>query len=807
MMMKLASQRSFSRRGDFESLDLPRPHILIVDDRLEDLIAAVKILRKLDAEVTAATSGEAAIAHCLRQHISLILIDVKMRTIDGFQTAELLSLNNKTSKIPIIMLSAISIDANQIFSGYQAGAVDYLVKPVSPEILLSKVKVFLELDIQRQRLSRLADNFRQLHFRNELILDTAAMGILGIDGAGCINFLNPKALRLLGGSEELIGTSLMPLIDGPEGKIESWAKHALRRSCVEHVTVHSADTFMYQVDGRPFTAEYTFSPMPAEIGVAGGVLTFQNISQRKQAEEGWRKSEEAFRAMLESSLDSIMLINELGEIVLANKQLERLSGYSQNELIGQKAAKLAAPHLLEKYGRAFGSYLKSPQLTQGFRVGKELDLYLLRKDGQEISVEISVNPMRNEDSIVACVVILDRTEQNIASEVLRRSQRMDAIGEFTGGVAHDFNNILAIILGNTEMLEFSEIADEIVRGRVAVIKKAAERAADLTKQLLRFSNRQAAKAVVTNVNNAFETMDHLVTGALTPKVTLNLSLCENVWLTNIDPGDFQDALLNLILNARDAMPDGGQLHLETANVYLEKEFCQQSTGVEPGEYVQVSVSDTGCGIPAEVMPFVFEPFFSTKDEIKGTGLGLSMVYGFTQRSAGHIKISSTPGVGTTVCLFLPRTLEEQVNGGGIINLGQVIDPLPRGYETILIVDDEEALLELTRASLESLGYRILIARSGAEALQKLATDRTIALLFSDVVMPGGINGYRLASLAMTSYPKIRVLLTTGFNNQALPSGYFAEVGAAILQKPYSHTQLAVIIREQLDQHPQDAPNP
>jgi CheY-like chemotaxis protein len=372
---------------------------------------------------------------------------------------------------------------------------------------------------------------------------------------------------------------------------------------------------------------------------------------------------------------------------------------------------------------------------------------------------------------------------------------MEEVGQLTGGIAHDFNNLLGIMLGNLDFLQRLVADDEKASKRVQTTTKAALRATDLTKQLLGFSRRESKNITATDLNQVIRGMKNLIARSVTPEVEVEVQLAEGLWLTEIDRGDLQDALLNLVLNARDAMPNGGKLTIETANRVLDAIYEEQNPIADQGDYVQLAVSDNGSGIPAEALEHIFEPFFTTKPEGKGTGLGMSMVYGFTQRSKGYIKAYSEPGIGTTVRLYLPRS------GDQVQESTRPTDKktgLPRGNEVILIVDDEADLLELAKDHLETLGYHTIVAENGKQALQKLAEAEHIDLLFSDVVMPGGINGYELAEQATTKRPELKVLLTSGFTKKAIAKNGQAQFSATLLNKPYSKAELAWRVRETLD---------
>lgn len=387
-------------------------------------------------------------------------------------------------------------------------------------------------------------------------------------------------------------------------------------------------------------------------------------------------------------------------------------------------------------------------------------------------------------------------ERKQAAEALRRTQKMDAVGQLTGGIAHDFNNILGIILGNLELLDTRTIANEKTRARIETIEQSAQRAADLTKQLLTFSSRKPRSEKVFDINQHINNMGRMISRSVTPQIEVTYTFDENLWHTRVDSGDFEDALLNLIINARDAMSNKGHLTLETANVTLDDDYCKEHPEVTPGDYIQLVVRDSGVGIPRELQEQVFEPFYTTKEQGKGTGLGLSLVYGFVKRYGGSIKLFSEPGIGTTIRIYLPRVKEDEP---AIRELQDAAKMLPGGDEVILAVDDEEGMLELVRDFLGSLGYRVLTASNGQDALKRLFEEPSISLLFSDVVMPGGINGYELAQRATAERPDLKVLLTSGYTEKIDVQEGQQRFGTNLLRKPYSQTVLADLIRKLLDE--------
>jgi len=475
--------------------------------------------------------------------------------------------------------------------------------------------------------------------------------------------------------------------------------------------------------------------------------------------------------------------------IVLNDAFCQMLGKPRDELLGKSDYEFFPKEQADTYWSQDAQVLKSTdveineeELTSGDSIRQVLT-----------SKSSFINPTTGNRNLVG--TIHDVTEQKLAEQALRRSQKMDAIGQLTGGIAHDFNNILGIILGNISLLTPLVSNDETAKKRVEAIEKSAQRAADLTKQLLGFSRQQAAQVVTTDINNLIEEMKNLVARSVTPEVSIEHHFTEDLWLTELDPGDFEDALMNLLINARDAMVGGGQIVIETNNRTLDKAYCSQTTDLTPGEYIQLVVSDTGEGISVDDQDRIFEPFFSTKPRGKGTGLGLAMVFGFIKRVKGHINLYSELGVGTTFRLYLPRN-EGEEKSYQPKPVEQELT-LPWGNETILVVDDELELLELARELLTALGYTVVSARSGKEAMEHLAQRTDISLLFTDVVMPGGMSGYELAELATVSHSKLNVLLTSGYTDKSIPHNGMEKFKGQLISKPYSQAELARRIRSVL----------
>ena len=516
-----------------------------------------------------------------------------------------------------------------------------------------------------------------------------------------------------------------------------------------------------------------------------------NITEQKQVEEALRESDaNLIKGQEIAHIGNWKLNSTTGEFT-SSDELLRILDLSANKIDFAAFIKTIHPEDRE-------STLAFIQEEIEEEAPWEIEHRLQLKDGTEKWVYTAGEPKLDEYGKTTHIIgiVQDITDRKLIDSILRRTQKMDAIGQLTGGIAHDFNNLLGIIIGNLGLLKHQEPVDKKCSKYIEAAKKAALRAAKLTKQLLGFSRRQAQNIALTNINNIIQDMDSLLIRSVTPQVEVACLLAEDLWLTNIDPGDFEDALLNLTLNARDAMPDGGKLTIETFNQVLDQTYAGKNPLVMAGEYIAIAISDTGVGMSAEVQEHIFDPFFTTKPQGKGTGLGMSMVFGFINRSKGQIKIYSEPGIGTTIRLYLPRTCEEKNDSMQPNN--QAESKVPRGHETILIVDDEEDLLELAQDYLAALGYQILTATNGPQALEQLSKTKTIDLLFSDVVMPGGMNGYELTERATAKYPKLKVLLTSGFTRAAIAKNGEARFDTHLLTKPYQVKEMAKQIRARLD---------
>jgi PAS domain S-box-containing protein len=502
-------------------------------------------------------------------------------------------------------------------------------------------------------------------------------------------------------------------------------------------------------------------------------------------------------AIFQSAVDAIISIDELGNIESVNPATEKLFGYTAAELIGENV-KILMP---EPYRRDHDSYISQYRHTGKRKIiGIGREVTGQRKDGSTFPLHISVSEYEIDGMRHFAGIAHDLSEQKRAQEesrrqqeALRRSQRMDALGQLTGGFAHDFNNLLTVIIGNLELAE--EKPEGVATGDlIRRANEAAQMAVRLTGRLLSFSRQRKLEPAVINVNEQILNMMELLGRSLGETITLTTALANDLWNVHVDPSEIENAVLNLAINARDALPRGGRLNIETSNVRFTPEDAPKQYGLAPGEYVRVTVSDTGLGMTPEIAARAFEPFFTTKPAGRGTGLGLASIYGFAKQSGGNATLYSEVGRGTTVNLYLPR------HGAGERRTVSEAPPAVGDAtgETILVVEDNTELRALTLDRLQRLGYHIIEADCGPTALAKLEVGEKIDLIFSDVVMPGGLTGYELAARVRDHYPSIKILLTSGYDAKLAADQDTTGSDLKVLRKPYRQADLAHAIREALE---------
>ena len=655
----------------------------------------------------------------------------------------------------------------------------------STAIIGSDISPYKEAEAENTRLGRIIDRSLNEIFTFE---------------AGSFRFtqVNQGALNNLGYSLAEM-QAMTPIDIKPDFTRETFESlvRPLRdgtRDRVVFETVHE------RKDGTTYDTEIHLQMMQAE-DPAVFVTIVQDITERKRAEASRRASEYTVRDIINNLNAGIITINEQGIIETFNPGAEKIFGYAKAEIIGRNVSILMPRSDRGNHSRYLQNYFRTGHAKIIGR-GRELDAQ--RKDGTEFPIFLSLAEMtatkwrleerRRNPRHRFIGTVQDLTEKKQIEMALRRSHKMEAVGQLSGGLAHDFNNLLSIVIGNLDFLTRLTQDDPKLLEPVLSALNAALRGGRLTERMLGFSQQSQAAVKPTDVNKVLDGMGDIIAKSLTAQVTINVELTDDLWLSDIDPGELEDALLNLSLNAGDAMPQGGTFTIKTGNISLDEDYARLNPDVKPGDYVKISTSDTGTGIAADIVEKIFDPFFTTKDVGKGTGLGLSMVYGFAQRSKGHLDVTSEPGHGATFHLYLPRTRAQAHTQP----VGAAAGEVPGGTESILVVDDEKELAAMTRINLENLGYTVFVAHDADEALDCLRNGSAIDLLFTDVVMPGERNGYDLAREAADLDPGLKVLMTSGFSRKPDGDEKLIKLFKDRVRKPYQHKILAEKIRRTLD---------
>ncbi len=558
-----------------------------------------------------------------------------------------------------------------------------------------------------------------------------------------------------------------------------------------------ADTFNTMADTVE-SSNKTLSKYSSDLEREVGVRT---LEYRKEV-QARAASERKLKSIIDNIVVGLLTTDENGIIDSFNPAAEKMFGYSTDEVLGKSVSMLMPSPQSDLHDGYIHAYLEHGEKNI---VGSTREITGKRKDGTVFPHLISLSEMYIlEQSPTSkervphrhfIATMQDLTESKRTEEILRRAHKMEALGQLTGGIAHDFNNLLGIIIGNLDLLEdeFSQ-ANNTAKRQLSSALKASLRGSDLTKRLLAFSRRSDPDTSPVNINTVVDGMRNMIEKSLTASISVETILYNDLWQTDINSGELEDAIVNMAINSRDAMPKGGRFIIETENIITDDTFIEKHPDITPGEYVLLTVSDTGRGVPDEVKDRIFEPFFTTKPTGEGTGLGIPMIYGFVKRSHGHIILYSEPEIGTTFKIFLPHSTRK--SEPVVISHPQNEASL-YGHETILIVDDEQDLAMIAEDVLNKLGYKVCRAGNANEALKLLKEQTEINLLFTDVVMPGGMDGYALADEVTRLYPKIKVLVASGFTNKLHTNqNNTSEYG--FLCKPYRRNDMVKRIRELLD---------
>jgi PAS domain S-box-containing protein len=639
-------------------------------------------------------------------------------------------------------------------------------------------------------LRKSEENYRDL-------VENARAIVLRWDTKGNVTFWNEYAERLFGFSkQELIGRNvvgtIVPAMDLSGRNLE----RMVAEMCDNPDRFQNNENENITRDGRRVWVRWNNRAIRDEAGRLTGILSVGiDITKRKRAEDALRESEKLFRGWFDLPLIGVAVLSPEGRWLRVNDRLCADLGYSREELLAATWMDVTAPGEIEADLAAYRkSFLERPQTLDQF------EKRFRRKDGSLITASVSARAVYRADGGIdyLVAVIQDITDRKRLEARLLQAQKMETVGRLAGGVAHDFNNLLTVITGNAEVALKEVTAGQPLFEELAEIQRAAGHAAELTGKLLAFSHRQIVEPKVVDLNRLLPEMEKMLRRLIGENIELSTVLAPNLSPVRIDPVQIEQVLANLAVNARDAMPGGGRLRIETAEAVLGERDCRGHPDATPGGYVVISVIDTGTGMDEEVLSHLFEPFFTTKPPDRGTGLGMSTCYGIVRQHGGDIRVDSRPGQGTTVRVYLPALARAAARPAAAAAAAREPDTPARGTETVLVVEDEEGIRHMVPRALEPFGYRVLAAADGPEALALAgAHDGPIHLLVTDMVMPA-MNGRELAERLVEARPGLKVIYMSGYTDDALMRQGAIPPGQAFIHKPFTLASFFRKIRETLD---------
>lgn len=650
----------------------------------------------------------------------------------------------------------------------------------------------------------------------EKVLFSLPVMLHSMDSSGRMSSANPVWLRTLGyAASDVVGRSFsefLPVETRSKLITTIYPKYLVTGDCT------AEEILITRKDGSLATVLLSMIALRGDRGrLQRSICFLDDITERKISEIASARNDSRFRSAFIASSQGMAIVSANGQIELANDSLKEFLGRTD---IDQAA--ISFDELLHRDDR--GHYLNGiRQLVAGDISSLQSDVRFMTKGGKVAHGATSVSLVKSEKGSIEQMIVQvgDITDRKQVNERLQKAQKMEAVGQLTGGLAHDFNNLLTIIIGNLQLLDGKLTSDDKSQKRLQESIDAARKGADLTRQLLAFARKQELEPQDVGVNGLVRGMESLIARTIGETIELRVNIMDGDPRALIDPSQLESAILNLAINARDAMNSNGKLTIETQPAYLDHDYAKLNPDVAPGQYVMVAVTDTGSGMSQELLEKVFQPFFTTKPVGQGTGLGLSMVYGFIKQSGGHIAVYSEIGHGTSVKMYLPRRMraaEEmprvapqaatvtpaiaaQAPAQDVVQQVTQPEPSPEAVRKpkILVVEDQEAVRAVACGFLEDFGYDIIEAGDGFEALAKLQEHDDIDLMFSDVVMPGGMNGFDLAQAAQSMKPQLKIVHTTGYPKGAMvhqDEPRFKE--GFIIMKPYRREDLQKMIKDALE---------
>ncbi len=646
------------------------------------------------------------------------------------------------------------------------------------------------------------------------LLDSTDQGFFSIDRDGIVTLCNAAFLQLLGYASEkdVLGRDIHEVIVSADDDGSPRSDCAVLRAAREGLTSHVDSEDFMRVDGSSFPVQYQAHPVWQDGELQGALCTFVDLTERRRGLQALSWSENRLTAIFNQASVCFSELDLQGRYLRVNKALCRMLGRTEAEMLEMTLADVTHPEDVPMNMNLFNRCI-----TDGSSF--TLEKRYLRPDGSSFWVSSDISRIVDDEGRPQAMIAVstditerrraeealrelnDTLEQRVVEEIVERSraeaalrqmQKMEAVGQLTGGVAHDFNNVLQIIGGNLQLLQTDPRLDDRSRQRVRTAIGAVDRGAKLSSQLLAFARRQPLQPRSINLERVVQNMDDLLRRAVGENIEISTVITHDLWNTMLDPNQVENLIINTAINSRDAMPNGGRLTLQIDNVQLSDPAFLSQADLQPGDYVELQISDNGAGMSPEVRERAFEPFFTTKREGEGTGLGLSMAYGFVKQSRGHISLHSEAGKGTTIRIYFPRCIDQEV----LIDDNRDVE-VRGGDETILVVEDDPNLQLTVIDTLSSLGYRVLKADNGERALAILQSGIPVDLMFTDVVMPGSVPVTELARQARQLLPDIEILFTSGYPRDAIVHEGRLDAGVELLSKPYRINQLAQRIRQML----------
>jgi two-component system, cell cycle sensor histidine kinase and response regulator CckA len=668
----------------------------------------------------------------------------------------------------------------------------------------SRIETLMQSDMVTRKLNeeleQRVQSLRQANQTLQALIQTTPLAIITLDQRSHVTMWNSAAEQMFGWKEcEVLGQPL-PIV--PADQKEAFVQSIHYEFRPEKATAHAL-RLCHKTGSLVHVNLWTAPVTDAGDAIVGSLGLFVNVTENKRLEEQSRRAEEAVRqsearkdAILRVSLDAIITMDHEGMILSFNPAAERIFGYAAKEAIGKSVAELLIPLALRpRHQEGLASFMKT---GTGLILDKRVEMPGLRADGSEFPAELTITRIPVDGPPLFTGFLRDITERKCLEEQCRQSQKMEAVGQLAAGVAHDFNNLLTIIVGYSELLLCKLPVADPNRDPLGQIRKAAERAAGLTRQLLAFGRKQILAPVVLDLNSLMTEMDKILRRLIGEGIELKTVLQPALGPVKADPGQIEQIIMNLVINSRDAMPTGGLLTIQTGYTVLTEAQVRQHPETHRGPYTLLVVSDTGHGMDQATKTRIFEPFFTTKEVGKGTGLGLSTVFGIIKQSGGFIEVDSALGSGSTFRIYLPQIPEATLNQSGREESEHGLVKMPRGAETILLVEDEGGMRDLAQLVLEASGYKVLSTRNGGEAVQVCHEYAdAIHLLFTDVVMPK-MSGRQLTDLLVPSRPSMKVLYMSGYTDDTMVRHGIQHAETNFLPKPFTPVALAQKVREVLD---------